>query len=410
MSKTFNNNSTEQFEVMRSAAETEAQGILKARNTALRVAAETEAQGILKARNAALRSVAETEAQDILKSRNAALNTISYTKTINQNNKPSTPGTENIKALAVALGESIRDLITAFLREKEGDVKLKLKSLKATFNASYRTTTQVVIKNVKKTENLIPIGCILFIILIIAFWGIVSSIKSCQEEREAQQHLSSYAEERMTGNNDGGYDEINCEEVNCEEISIDDNSSVEEMLEKRFDYVCEYDHYFEIKKGGMYGIADLKGNIKIEPKYDYICSADEDLGVVEVKKDGKYGMVSLKSLQEIIRPKYDYISSVSEESKTIEVRTNSKYGLLSSVNLTEIIEPIYDYIGSYNEETGLFEVRKNSKYGLFSPSLKKEVASCIFSYISYEGGLYLVRKDGKSGYLNADGSTLKPLQ
>ena len=157
MGKLFHNNPTEQLESTRAAAKSEAQAILKARNATMRAAAETEAQDILKARNATMRAAAETEAQDILKSRNAALNTVSYTKTKNQNNKPSTPGTENIKALAVALGESIRDLITALLREKEGDVKLKLKSLKAMFNAYYRTTTQVVIKNLAHLHRLAKI-------------------------------------------------------------------------------------------------------------------------------------------------------------------------------------------------------------------------------------------------------------
>lgn len=317
-----------------------------------------------------MRAAAETEAQGILKSRNAVICKANKAKR---------------KAKAYSKAKLEVERINAEARKAEAELKLKQ------MEAEEKT------QKLKKRKR---VGCISVIILIIAYFWISSSIKSCQEEREAQQHLSSYAEERMIGN----------DEINSEEISIDDNSSVEEMLEKRFDYVSEYAHYFEIRKGGKYGIADLKGNVKIKPKYDYISSADEELGVVEVRIDGKYGMVSLKSLAEIIRPKYDYISSVSEESKTIEVRANSKYGLLSSVDLTEIIEPTYDYIGSYNEETGLFEVYKNRKYGLFSPKLKKEVASCIFSYISYEGGLYQVRKDGKSGYLNADGSILKPLQ
>lgn len=236
-------------------------------------------------------------------------------------------------------------------------------------------------------------GCISIIAFFIIYSLIPSSIKSCQEENESENNIEEVAD--VTYNNDEG------------DIENLDISSVEEMLEKKFDYVNKYDNYFEIRKKSKYGIADLKGNIKIKPQYDYISSPNEELGAVEVRKEGKYGMVSLKTLTEIIETKYDYIGSVSEESKTFEVRANGKYGLYSANDLSEIVAPTYDYIGSYNEDTGLIEVRKNSKYGLFSPQKRKEVAPCEYNFITYDSGLYRVRKDGKSGYLNSDGSVIK---
>lgn len=256
----------------------------------------------------------------------------------------------------------------------------------------------------EKSRKRFRLGCLGIILVIFLFSLISSSIKSCQGKHDDQEYQTSTLQEQIIDTDD----EIESSNLEIENVSADEG--VEAMLEKKFDYVSGYDRYFEVKKNGKYGIADLKGNVKIAPQYDYISSADDELGVIEVRKNGKYGMVSLKTLTEIIKPKYDYISSVSEESKTIEVRANSKYGLLSTTNLSEIVEPTYDYIGSYNEETGLFEVRKNSRYGLFSPAKKKEVAPCIYNYISYDGGLYHVRKDSKTGYLNPDGSILKPLQ
>ena len=294
-----------------------------------------------------MRAAAETEAQGILKSRNAVICKANEAKRKAEADSKAKLEVERIKAEA-----------------RKAEAELELKRMEA------KEKTQ-------KLKERKRVGCISVIILIIAYFWISSSIKSCQEEREREEAIA-WPDSNVFEMPDSNVFEIEKDELmnddwETEEISIDDNSSVEEMLEKRFDYVSEYAHYFIIGKGGKYGIADLKGNVKI-------------------------------------RPKYDYISSVSEESKTIEVLANSKYGLFSSVDLTEIIEPTYDIIGPYYEETGLFKVRKNSKYGLFSPKLKKEVASCIFSYISYEGGLYQVRKDEKSGCLNADGSILIPLQ
>ena len=234
------------------------------------------------------------------------------------------------------------------------------------------------------------------IIAIVIIYSFISSIKSCQEENESEDYLEEVADV-ANNNEEGGIENL-------------DISSIEEMLEKKFEYVIQYDNYFEIRKKGKYGIADLKGNIRIRPQYDYISAPYVELGVVEVRKDRKYGMVSLKTFSEIIETKYDYISSVSEESKTFEVRSNRKYGLFSADDLSEIVAPTYDYIGSYHEDTGLFEVRKDSKYGLFSPKKKKEVVPCEYDYLTYDDGLYRVRKDWKNGYLNSDGSLVKPLQ
>ena len=239
-------------------------------------------------------------------------------------------------------------------------------------------------------------GCISIIAIIFIYSLLPSSIKSCQKEDESEDYVEEVADVTYIID-EGGIENL-------------DISSIEEMLEKKFDYVSQYDNYFEIRKKGKYGIADLKGNIIIKPQYDYISSPNEDLGVVEVRKNSKYGMVSLKTFSEIIETKYDYISSVSEESKTFEVRSNRKYGLFSADDLSEIVAPTYDYIGSYHEDTGLFEVRKDSKYGLFSPKKRKEVVPCEYDYLTYDGGLYRVRKDWKNGYLNSDGSLVKPLQ
>ena len=239
-------------------------------------------------------------------------------------------------------------------------------------------------------------GCISIIAIFIIYSLIPSSMKSCHKESESEDYVEEVSD--VTYDNDGG---------NFDNLDV---SSVEEMLEKKFDYVSKYDNYFEIRKKRKYGIADLKGNIRIRPQYDYISAPYVELGVVEVRKDRKYGMVSLKTFSEIIETKYDYISSVSEESKTFEVRANRKYGLFSADDLSEIVAPTYDYIGSYHEDTGLFEVRKDRKYGLFSPKKRKEVVPCEYDYLTYDDGLYRVRKDWKNGYLNSDGSLVKPLQ
>ena len=242
---------------------------------------------------------------------------------------------------------------------------------------------------------------LLFLLLVWLFFG------HCGNEKvtDSQEHvISSYTTTKANKAKS-----LDSEPV-VQDVSEEEKMEVEARLENQFDYVTGEDSYFEIKKSGKYGMADLKGNVKIEPTYDYIDIPDYELGFVEVRKDSKYGIVSLKTLEEVVPTQFDFIGMASEDSKTIEVRVDDKYGLLSSENLELIAEPIYDYIGIYEEKTGLMEVCKDDKYGLFSPSKKKEVAPCIYDNIYFSAGLYQVRKGDKEGYLNEDGSVNKELQ
>lgn len=236
---------------------------------------------------------------------------------------------------------------------------------------------------------------LLGIFFIWIFWGYCDNKKGTKDQESVNSALATDFEEN--------------EELSDPE-STDQAISVEDYLEKEFDNVIQYETYYEIGRDGKYGLADLKGNITIEPNYDFIGVPNMELGYFEVRKNNKYGLVSLATLKEVLPPKYDNIGYPSEKSKTVEIREGSKYGLFSTETFELIAEPVYDHIGLYEEETGLLKVRKGSKYGLYSPSKKKEVAPCIYDYIYFSGNLYKVRVEDKYGYLNKDGSLNKNLQ
>ena len=242
---------------------------------------------------------------------------------------------------------------------------------------------------------------LLFLLLGWLFFGRCGSEKDTYRQEQVK---SSYTAPKA------GKAKSSDSEPVAQNVSEEEIMEAEARLENLFDDVTRYDSYFEIEKADKYGIADLKGNVKIEPTYDYIDVPNTDLGIIEVHNNDKYGMVSLQTLEEVVPTQFDFIGMASDDSKTIEVRVDEKYGLLSSENIELIAEPIYDYIGIYEEKTGLMEVRKDDKYGLFSPSKKKEVAPCIYDNIYYSGGLYQVRKGDKEGYLNEDGTVNKELQ
>ena len=183
-------------------------------------------------------------------------------------------------------------------------------------------------------------GCISIIAVIFIYSFLPSSIKSCQEENISE--------------------------------NLANTEDIEAKLKTQFDCVYKHDNYYEIEKDSKYGFADLKGNIKISPQYDYVGLYYNDYRVVAVTRDEKYGLVSLKTF-------------------------------------TEILEPTYDFIGVCDSETGFLRVR-NGKFGLFSLKEMKEVTPCIYDNISFEFTHYLVTKDRKLGFLNLDGSYRGPLK
>ena len=183
-------------------------------------------------------------------------------------------------------------------------------------------------------------GCISIIAIIFIYSLLPSSIKSCQEENISE--------------------------------NLANTEDIEAKLKTQFDWVYKHDNYYEIEKDSKYGFADLKGNIKISPQYDYVGLYYNDYRVVAVTRDEKYGLVSLKTF-------------------------------------TEILEPTYDFIGVCDSETGFLRVR-NGKFGLFSLKEMKEVTPCIYDNISFEFTHYLVTKDRKLGILNLDGSYRGPLK
>lgn len=288
---------------------------------AIRAAAETEAQGILNSRNAAIRAAAETEAQGILKSRNTAITTgkkrKQQAKTPLMNAETDAKAKRKVKAR--------KD----YAESRKAEAIPQRKKLEAEEAAK---------EGIKRKKR--KWGCISIITVIFIYSFLPSSIKSCQEENISE--------------------------------NLANTEDIEAKLKTQFDWVYKHDNYYEIEKDSKYGFADLKGNIKISPQYDYVGLYYNDYRVVAVTRDEKYGLVSLKTF-------------------------------------TEILEPTYDFIGVCDSETGFLRVR-NGKFGLFSLKEMKEVAPCIYDYISFEFTYYLVRKGKQYSLLNLDGSYRGPLE
>lgn len=90
--------------------------------------------------------------------------------------------------------------------------------------------------------------------------------------------------------------------------------------------------FFRIKSGDKWGFVNSKGNIVIQPVFDYVQNFSENLAVA--KKNGKYGYINLNG-DFSVPPKYDWAVPFSEGKGLIEV--NDKWGFIN-INGNIVIE------------------------------------------------------------------------
>lgn len=120
------------------------------------------------------------------------------------------------------------------------------------------------------------------------------------------------------------------------------------------------------KTGVLFGYANYKGKVLVEPKYEAISRLfeyeDEDI-YLTVMENGKKGV--LKNKKQIIKNKFQNINYY-DTSNIFIVNKNGKYGFYNQEG-KEILEPkytTYSLAGNYifvktDEETGLYDIHGN---------------------------------------------------
>ena len=128
-------------------------------------------------------------------------------------------------------------------------------------------------------------------------------------------------------------------------------------------------------RNGKYGVIDYSENIKVPFLYTYFNSSSYN-GVYLVKnQEGKYGFITLNN--DVVLP-FDYTS----------MSNFSSYG---------------SFIATKEDQCGVVVVGENSSV--------KEVVSCQYDQINRaEGKLLKVKKDGKEGFIDANGNEVIPVK
>jgi hypothetical protein len=163
----------------------------------------------------------------------------------------------------------------------------------------------------------------------------------------------------------------------------------------------------ELEGGPMSYGDDAKWRLNSPPalrnQVSYVTGRTLSHGDVIVSNAGKLGVMD-KSGYLFIPTKYDNITSYTYNNAPIYVVTlNSKLGIYGASG-QQIIPFQYDYIVGFSyENNACLTFLKDGKWGIISNGLAQAITT-NYEDISYRGSWISVRENGKTGFLNKDGS------
>ena len=165
-------------------------------------------------------------------------------------------------------------------------------------------------------------------------------------------------------------------------------------LENAFDDVKQINaNNVIIKKNGKYGITALDGTEKISTEYDDLTFAFTDTYIA--KKSDKYGIIEINNSQEKLPFDYTYIEYIEEADFIRAQKENSESDLLDrnyNVKVSGIVSEI-------NTDKNYIKIRVNNEYKYYNFKLEEKSNIEILS----TNTIFLSKKDGKYGYVNAKG-------
>ena len=176
--------------------------------------------------------------------------------------------------------------------------------------------------------------------------------------------------------------------------------------------------YFENEK---YGLIDFEGKKLTEPLYEEIISLPNKPGFIRVRKNGLYGVIDSKG-NTVIDIKYNSIigddfstsSGYSKEGYIISEKTSTgiNYGYINSEGKM-LVSPKYEEITrakEYEDDDIYLVFMENGKRGVIKN--KKEIISPKYQSINYYNvsNIFVVNRNGKYGFYNNTGDEILPVK
>lgn len=181
------------------------------------------------------------------------------------------------------------------------------------------------------------------------------------------------------------------------------NLKGEIVIPFRFDYISKFNYRIaEAELNGEFFYINEEGEVLFEEKYDRICGFQEEMGAVLM--GNLRGFINLNG--EIAIPcQYNEVKNFSEGYAAVE--KNNKWGFIDRTG-----ELLVDnrFVEVRNFQEGYAAVKIGEKWG-FVDREGRFVIECVYNEVKdFQEGYAAVMKDGKWGFIDNTGSILIDLQ
>ena len=164
-----------------------------------------------------------------------------------------------------------------------------------------------------------------------------------------------------------------------------------------------------VQLNGKLGAIDSTGRVLSEPIYQEFRGINKK--VIAAKKSGKWGLLSLKDGSTVLPFTYDGFQKLYGLDDGVKTISNGKSGLFTANSRQELVVPFYDDIRIQTALDDTLIVAQNASNATLFNTLGDSIANVPYDFVqgygSY-GHLLRVEKDGLWGWMSTTGETIIP--
>lgn len=152
-----------------------------------------------------------------------------------------------------------------------------------------------------------------------------------------------------------------------------------------------------VKINGKYGFIDRKGNIVIEPKFDWAGNFYDEPRMARVEINGKLGFIN-KNGEVVIEPKFDDAYDFDDNIATVKI--NGKWGYINQSG-NFVIEPKFDSANDFVNDIANVEI--NDKWGWIDKNGDFVIEPKFDTTMNFVDDIAKVKINGKWGWIDKSG-------
>lgn len=170
--------------------------------------------------------------------------------------------------------------------------------------------------------------------------------------------------------------------------------------------ITENTNLYLVNVNGKFGYINNKGQIVINPQFDYAYDFSE--GLAKVKTSNKYGFINKKGII-VINPVFEDVSDFQEGMA--KFKENGKFGFIN-IKGEKVIKSTYTSAGDFN--SGVAKVIEEQGFWIQEGGYINKTGKVVITFKGsdfgdFSEGLAAINIDGKYGYINTNATiVIKP--